>query len=230
MRSASGESLFRVRVPLPRRVLTWQNGVEDRALVTSVRLHAHGLTTPRRPRALTPSRGRISARGIRGTRALRPLHRLPLRQLRGSVLGLGLASPGRKVAAAAPAITASHDSVQHRKGRKGAKEPSRWLSRPSERKIFTTITLDQRDSSSRHLRGGARFNPSRSAQREGRGGTQCPPPCLSFGSLPGSCAVGGATFPSRLGFLVLLLLFFSWSFWKAKLREAEQCAQPHTEH
>lgn len=49
VRSASGESLFRVRVPLPRRVLTWQNGVEDRALVTLVRLHAHGLTTPEGP-------------------------------------------------------------------------------------------------------------------------------------------------------------------------------------
>lgn len=89
-----------------------RTGARTRAPVASVRLHAHGLTTPRRPRALTPSRGRISARGIRGTRALRPLHRLPLRQLRGSVLGLGLASPGRKAAAAAPAITASHDSVQ----------------------------------------------------------------------------------------------------------------------
>lgn len=182
MRSASGESLFRVRVPLPRRVLTWQKRGEDTGTGRIREAPRSRPDHPRRPRALTPSRGRISARGIRGTRALRPLHRLPLRQLRGSVLGLGLASPGRKVAAAAPAITASHDSVQHRKGRKGAKEPSRWLSRPSERKIFTTITLGQRDSSSRRLRGGARFNPSRSAQREGRGGTQCPPPCLSAAS------------------------------------------------
>lgn len=54
-----------------------------------------------------------------------------------SVLVLRLASPGREMAATAPGITSSHDSVQKRKGRKGAEEPSHWLSPPSERKIFT---------------------------------------------------------------------------------------------
>lgn len=139
-RPASGDSLFRVRLPFLTVSSHGRKGARRREGTGPIR-EAPPSRPDHPPKALPPNtitlRVRISTYEILGSRALSPLHHLPLQHLRMSVLVLRLASSGREMAATAPGITSSYDSVQNRKGRKGAKEPSHWLSLPSERKIFT---------------------------------------------------------------------------------------------